>query len=228
MVSQIGASASRAITLLTASTDTEPKAGKMWFSREESHESLCRLFAQPPLSALWQARAASANVGTVGCGKAGLAPTSSPLRSRARRSAALVRASASDSREADPSPRSRRLPSTWVRSTHAREPLSRTTRYKPRPSAWRPDFACFTWRAVKPGILQLLRPTFGPTLRIGLCGTIEDCRRRLLGTKRRETKPWRRLDFLWNESFTDLGSTNRYNPSKSGLDLGGQIGREHD
>src|SRR3546814_8180840 len=73
MVSQIGASASRAITLLTASTDTEPKAGKMWFSREESHESLCRLFAQPPLSALWQARAASANVGTVGCGKAGLA-----------------------------------------------------------------------------------------------------------------------------------------------------------
>src|SRR3546814_7462338 len=61
MVSQIGASASRAITLLTASTDTEPKAGKMWFSREESHESLCRLFAQPPLSALWQARAASAN-----------------------------------------------------------------------------------------------------------------------------------------------------------------------
>src|SRR3546814_13121987 len=101
MVSQIGASASRAITLLTASTDTEPKAGKMSFSREESHESLCRLFAQPPLSALWQARAASANVGTVGCGQAGLAPTSSPLSSRARRSAALVRASASDSRHAD-------------------------------------------------------------------------------------------------------------------------------
>src|SRR3546814_4221784 len=77
---------------------------------------------------------------------------------------------------------------------------------------------------LKPGILQLLRPTFGPTLRIGLCGTIEDCRRRLLGTKRRETKPWRRLDFLWNESFTDLGSTNRSNQSKSGLDLGGRPG----
>ena len=64
IASQIGLSASRTMMLLTSSTGIVPKAEKIWFSNEASQESLWRLLAQPPFMAMWQARAASANVGT--------------------------------------------------------------------------------------------------------------------------------------------------------------------
>src|SRR3546814_1318060 len=69
-------------------------AGMIWVSSDASQESLCRLFTQPPLIALWQTRAASANIGTDRIAVAASRSTSSPLAIRVRRSTALARACA--------------------------------------------------------------------------------------------------------------------------------------
>src|SRR3546814_13381396 len=97
-------------------------AGMIWVSSDVSQESLCRLFAQPPLIALWQARAASANVGTGRIAVAASRSISSPLAIPVRRSAALARACAKLSVAVEPKPRSRRLPSTFVLRTHYPDP----------------------------------------------------------------------------------------------------------
>src|SRR3546814_7582204 len=125
IVSQIGARASRTITLVTGSTGAEPMAGMIWVSSDASQESLCRLFTQPPLIALWQTRAASANIGTDRIAVAASRSTSSPLAIRVRRSTDLARAFAKLSFAVEPQPRSRRLPSTCVLSTHDRDQIGR-------------------------------------------------------------------------------------------------------